>query len=363
MDRLSRDDVTRLLSEPSPEVRIATANKVATEYNNRKLSPHERQLAEAIFRIMVRSAEVRVRRALSETLKDNATVPHDVALQLASDIAAVATPMLRYSIVLTDEDLVQIVRTRPVLCQLAVAQRTTVSSSVSDALVDSQNEEVVVALINNSGAEVSDETCRQVLNLFPASEEVMNGLAMRPSLPVELAERLINFVSDEIREKILDTYPIDPDTVTDLVSASREQAILDLISPDATRPEIAKLVYQLHASGRLTPAIVLRAIDMGHLAFLEVALAKLAGIPAQNSIKLMYDKNPVALRLLFNTTGLPEALFEVVRIAVDEAKEMNHRGEADGREDYRQRLVENFARNVCVQSLVKHLRSSPGHLL
>ena len=192
----------------------------------------------------------------------------------------------------------------------------------------------------------------QVLNLFPASEEVMNNLAQRPSLPVELAERLVNFVSDDIRAQIIDAYPIDPDVVTELLSASREQAILDLISSDATRPEIAKLVHQLHASDRLTPSIVLRAVDMGHLAFLEVALAKLAGIPWQNALKLMYDKNSMALRLLFNTTGLPKALFEVIRIAVDAALEMNHHGEGDGRETYRQRLVENFAQNVCVQSLV-----------
>ncbi len=54
-------------------------------------------MAEQIFRIMVKDAEVRVREALAINLKENPNVPHDVAVTLAKDVDQVALPVLRFS--------------------------------------------------------------------------------------------------------------------------------------------------------------------------------------------------------------------------------------------------------------------------
>ena len=66
-------------------MRATTAAKVASEFNSQHMDDSARAVAEEIFRIMLRDAEVRVRRALSESLKDSELVPHDVALSLAKD--------------------------------------------------------------------------------------------------------------------------------------------------------------------------------------------------------------------------------------------------------------------------------------
>ena len=51
-------------------------------------------------------------------------------------------------------------------------------------------------------------------------------------------------------------------------------------------------VTQLRAKGRLTPALILRALCMGEIRFFEAAAAELAGIPFENAQVLARDPAP-----------------------------------------------------------------------
>ncbi len=76
---LSKSDVAKLMSDSSTEARSETAEKIASQFGGGELSDKEREIAEEIFRVMVKDAEVRVRQALSKQLKDSDNVPHDAA--------------------------------------------------------------------------------------------------------------------------------------------------------------------------------------------------------------------------------------------------------------------------------------------
>ena len=88
---LTKDDVSRLLTDPSVDNRIGTSTKIAEGFNDGTLNENERRMAEEIFRVMVKDAEVRVREALALNLKKNPAIPHDVALSLAKDVEQVVT--------------------------------------------------------------------------------------------------------------------------------------------------------------------------------------------------------------------------------------------------------------------------------
>src|SRR5512138_985034 len=109
---LSQHDVARLMADPSPEVRAETTSKIAAQYDRKypRMTEAERRLAEEIFRKLAADAEVLVREALAANLKTTADLPHDLALALAGDVDSVSLPVLKYSEVLTDEDLIAIVR-------------------------------------------------------------------------------------------------------------------------------------------------------------------------------------------------------------------------------------------------------------
>jgi len=105
--KLSSADVAKLLQDPNVENRAAAAAKVATTFGDAQLTEGERKIAEDIFRVMLKDASVRVRHALAESLKENPDVPHDVATSLAKDVDEVALPVVEFSSVLTDQDLIR----------------------------------------------------------------------------------------------------------------------------------------------------------------------------------------------------------------------------------------------------------------
>src|ERR1700690_42642 len=118
---LSKRDVAALRSDVSaPE---AAAGRLGAKVAEGKLTPAERAVAEQVLRGMLDGAAVKIRQILAATLKDSAFVPHDVALTLAQDVESVAIPMLQFSSVLSDDDLIAIVRAGAPGKQLAIAGR------------------------------------------------------------------------------------------------------------------------------------------------------------------------------------------------------------------------------------------------
>ena len=73
--KLTSKDVTELLADPSAAARAGTAARLASEFQRGSLTASERSMVEDIFRIMVKDAELRVRNALAQNLKENHGCP------------------------------------------------------------------------------------------------------------------------------------------------------------------------------------------------------------------------------------------------------------------------------------------------
>ena len=319
---LSGADVSRLLQDPSPENRADTAVKVSGAFSAGALSDRERKIAETIFRSMVKDAAVRVRTALSESLADNPDVPHDVAKSLALDIEEVALPMIESSSVLTDVDLMEIIDTKGEVEQTAIARRNTVSAVVADALVDTDNENVVASLVSNEGADISDKTFDKVLDKFGANEVVSDPLSKRVSLPLKVSERLVTMVSEKIRQHILSRHDVSAAMASDLVVEAREKATVSLLEQGRLGYDVQGLVKQIHDNDRLTPSLIIRALCMGDVLFFETALAVMAGIPAMNVYQLIHDKGSLGITKLFDRAGIPEHFVKVAKAALNVSDEM-----------------------------------------
>ena len=360
-DRLSHDDVSRLLAERSADARVETANKLTAEFEAGELSASERQLAEEIFRLMVRDAEVRVRQALAVNLKESAALPHDVALALAHDVDTVALPILQFSKVLTDADLIEIVRNQGVVKQVAIARRPEVSLRLADALIETHSKDVVTNLVANEGADLSERAIRLVEDEFRSDSAVRESLkgrarlpdavaigimglgasvaVQRPSLPV--AERLVTMVSEQMQEHLVAAHQLSNSVAAGIVNQSRERATITL-STGAHRDDVEGLVHHLNVNGRLTASIMLRAVCVGDMAFFEAGLAELAVIPLQNVQKLVYDEGKHGFKALYSKAMLPKQLFPAFRCALDVAKENAFDGGDQDCERYCRRMIERI---------------------
>jgi len=308
------------MTDPSGENRAETAGKIAQGVETGVLSPKERQIAEEIFRVMVRDVEVRVREALAESLKGVPDLSGDIAQSLATDSAdSVALPMLESSAALSDEELIAIVNSGQESRQVAVAQRDSVSEVVSEALVDTGNEDAVVALVANEGATLREDTLLTVVDRYGDSERVQGPLVHRQTLPMTVSERLVAKVSDQLKEHLVSHHELPDSVAADLLLESRERAMVGILT-EGNRTDLYELVEQMAQSGRLTTSIILRALCTGDLAFFEAALAHKAGVPLENVRVLIHDEGDLGFKSLYEKADLPDRLFQAFRAAVEIAK-------------------------------------------
>jgi uncharacterized protein (DUF2336 family) len=335
---LTQADVARLLAEPSASARAEVADKLAHEIDSDALTPAELRIAHDIVRAMAQDAELAVRQALSDSLRGARQLPHDVALRLAADVEAVALPILVSSPVLTDADLVALVKGSSSPKQEAIAGRADLSEQVADALVTEGSEAAVAPLMENPGARISEASLGTAIDRFAASDRVKTGMVHRAKLPVAIAERLVVMVSEMLQSYLVRHHELPISLATDLVLRSRERATLKF-SLGSGAQELERLVRQMYRNQRLTPMLVLRALCLGDLPFFEVAMAVMANVRVDNARILIHDAGPKGLASLYEKAGMPLRLLPAVRVAVDVVRGTEFDGGERDHERYRSRVI------------------------
>lgn len=342
---LTQADVSRLLVDPSEDSRAGTASKLAKQLDQAALTDAERKLAIDIIRVMAKDAAVRVREALSHNLKHSKELPNDVANALARDVESVAMPILEFSEILTDADLISIVKSAGGAKQTAVARRATVSGKLADALIDTKNAEAVATLVGNEGANLSEEHFVRVIDGYGSIDAVQDSLVHRTKLPVTIAEQLVTKVSENLRQYLVSHHELPANLAADLVMESRERATVGLLGPGAETVDVMQLVRQMKAGGRLSPTLILRSLCMGDMAFFEAAMAVMSRAPIVNARLLIHDDGRLGLKSLYVRTGMPERLYPAFRVAVDVVRET----EIDARDEDRRRYVSRMIERILTQ--------------
>ncbi|HAI30090.1 MAG: hypothetical protein CMO07_18400 [Thalassospira sp.] len=342
MPRITKEDLSKLVQDPSGENRADTADKISREFTTETLTDSERVLAEDIFRLMIRDAEVRVRKALAKNLAQTPLVPHDVAATLARDVDEVALPVLEFSEVLNDDDLVDIIgdNADSVEKQRAIASRSYVSEVVSATLVDIGHEDVMVDLMSNQGAEISEVSLQKVVDDFGDNERIQKPMIERNHLPITIAERMVTLVSERMRSQLISRGHIPEGIVNAVMTQSQESATIGLLGDGVEERDVELLVEHLYNNKRLTSGLILRALCMGDVSFFEAALAKRAGVSLINTRILIHDSGPFGLEAIYNKACMPEHFFPGVRAAIEVARETSFDGEEHDKERYSRRMIE-----------------------
>ena len=335
---LSQADVDRLLTDSSAQTRAAVAGRVGHDLDSPALTDAEVRTAQDIVRLMARDVEVSVRAALSKSLRRATRLPREVALLMASDVEAVALPILADSLVLTDADLLDVVRRGSAAKHLAIAGRPEVSEPVSAALVTRGDEATVSTLMRNPGARVSEESLTEAIDRFPDSDAVKEGIVRRDALPSTVTERLVAMVSDRLREYLVMHHKLSPALATEIVLQTRERATLDLSNGLGTE-HLGELIGQIYRDGRLTPTLVLRALCIGDMAFFEAAIAVMAAVPVENARILIHDGGRKGFAAIYTKSGLSPDLFPAFRAATDVIDSTTLDGEARDMERFRSRVI------------------------
>ncbi len=169
----------------------------------------ERDLMAQILRSLIHEVELQVRANLAEQLAKDDNAPPDLIATLANDDIEVAHAILVASNALDDAELIEIIARRTRQHRVAIATRDAVSENVSDALVGSGETDVMVTLIGNDGAAISDGTLAELVEASREQEAFQSPLLNRNELSPRLARQMYWWVSAALRKHIANSFDID----------------------------------------------------------------------------------------------------------------------------------------------------------
>ena len=309
-------DLARDKSVAAREALTATVTDLFFVCGN-ALTDRERALMAEILRQLINDVESSVRRALAEKLAHQKDAPRDLILALANDEIAVAQSILMHSDVLRDEELIEIIHHRTLEHQLAVAMRRSLSETVSTALVDSGNVDVIAALLENHGARISAETMEYLVEQSQRVDTYQNPLLRRPELDPELARRMLWWVSAALRQHILDKFPIKAIDVDEALEASTND--LAAAPSTAVSRKSAQLVNSLSQAEPIDSHLLVETLRQGEIALFEAMLAKLTGINPTMIRRLLFDRGgdrlAIACRVIDIETPVFASIFLLSRKA------------------------------------------------
>lgn len=320
---LDSRQVERLLNDPSDSARSETAEVVGRLLNTESLSASERALANDIVSILSRDVAQTVREAVARSLRDCPLLPPSIARRLAEDVETVALPILMASEVLSESDLIELVRDGGLAKQLAIANRKTVPTAVSDALIETGRQPVIKTLLANPGAEIDAPALHRIIDGWAGDDEVARAMVERVHLPFTVQQRLVMTISQELCDLLVQRHALPADLISSFVRQGGEGALTRLVRTERTSREVEQLVSRLYAEKRLSATLILRALLEGDLQLFEAAVARLARVPARNARTVMYYGGMIGLRRLYDRTGLPSELFLAVRLGLEVAREFN----------------------------------------
>ena len=339
---LTHADIDGLTRGATPDERAVVVRKLCLRIEEAPLSDEDRQIAQEILRVMAADAAEVVRRALAVTLKCSPLLPRDVALKLARDVESVASPLLSFSPVFTDADLVEVIRHAGPVRQLAVARRESLGEPVTTALAETGGEAAVRAACANDNAVFSESSLQRAISRFAGSQQLLTAVAYRKALPLSVAERLVGMVSDHVRDHLIDGHALSPDLAMQVALGARERATIDLVDQAGRAVDPERFVEHLHVDGRLTPSLLLRALAHGHMTFFEWAIAELARVPHHRTWLMIHDAGQLGLRAIYERAGLPVRLFAAFRAGVDAFHSMEFDGAASDQQRFQELMLERF---------------------
>ena len=338
--QLTEADIVRLMKGETSEERAGVAHRLCRRIAIDALSDDERQYADEIIQILAQDAAELVRRTLSVTLRNSPKLPREVALKLAEDVESVALPVLENSPVFSDEDLRELVLSVTAAKQSAIASRSKVSSALSETISEHAAETAVETLAGNPGADLSDKAYEIQLSRFPKNATLHERIVLRDHVPVHIAEKMVSLVSGSVFDMLINRHELPAQMAIDLAAVSRERATIDLVEQAGRANDLPRFVSQLHLNGRLTQSLIMRALCVGHMPFVEHALAELSGVPHGRVWLMIHDAGPLGLQAVFDRAGLHRKLLPAFRAGVKVYHELEMDGEANDKARFRMRMIE-----------------------
>lgn len=347
---LSDDDIRTIVRHPNPSVRAIAAQRICREVRSAVLTDIDRRRAHKILSHIANDVATMVRRALAVTLRNSPELPRDVAVKLIADIDNIAVPLLESSPVLTDDDLLSVLRSRAAAKVNAIARRRTITGDIVNAVIRFGDSHAVANLAANDHVVLEPEAYDEILALSQSDDLIQESLIKRQDLPPVVVEKLIAQVSADVAVKIISRHSVSVETAISVADRTRERASVDMIDQSWVSDDLQSFVKGLFDAGRLTDSLIIRAASCGQMRFAEHALAVRSGVGIAKAALMMHESGAFGLSALIKRGGLAAHCLPLLRGAIAIFKDLEQGGVDYDREYFQQLMIERVLSLPCTFS-------------
>jgi uncharacterized protein (DUF2336 family) len=239
-------------------------------------SDQQIKLFDSVMLQLLDHVDREVREYLSERFASVDNPPPGVLRNLANDDAiAVAGPVLQQSTSLDEEFLVGCARSKSQDHLAAMSLRPAIGRQLSDVLIERGNDQVVLNLAKNNGAELSDHGYSLMVDRARDSQQLACAVFNRPDIPRQHMLALFKKASAAVRKELeVEAGRKAEETFEALKLAG--QRLQETTQEDSQRYASARLrIAELRQSGCLSEQEILAFAREGAFEEVVVAIAEL----------------------------------------------------------------------------------------
>ena len=274
-------------------------------------------LLSSIFMSLVVEAERSIRHLLSQRLAYADWAPGALINILALDDIEIARPIIAFSPVLAEHDLVRLLVEATIEHQIEVARRPRITPTVVAAILEQAEPAVLTALANNHTAELSPSDMDELVEISRHVAAMRTPLSEHPKLTDTLARRLYFWVGVALRDGLVDRFRLDAAALDEALAASVADAHtgpgVEALPRTTREGELdvmeQRLLDKLHAAGQLRPAYLIRALREGRLGLFTAALGALGGFETAQVHTGLNSDRPELLALACVAVGIDRSAF------------------------------------------------------
>ena len=292
-----------------------------------------RYVVEAL-EILTRDQAVRVRRILAETLRDVAQAPPSVIQALARDVEqVVACPVLEFSPLLNDRDLIDIIGGGCVSGKLAaISRRRGLGSPVCDAIVATDDRDAITALLANDSTQIREETLDALVDQSRSVETWQEPLVERPALPSRMVLKLAGFVAGHLLERLRGRDSLDQETTRLVAEEVGRRLAADEAAEEVAGETAAETARRLFDGGELDDDAVFDALSRGDRGLVRNALGLLSGLDEDTVARILDSGSAKGITALAWKAGLAMRIASQIQLrmgGLGPSKVLNARGGTD----------------------------------
>jgi uncharacterized protein (DUF2336 family) len=179
------------------------------------------------------------------------------------------------------------------------------------------DDEVVLALVQNNGAEFSRNTMEVMVDRSETSDNLHKPLLSRRDLPPDLMHNMFWWVSAELKKHILTEAYVD-EAVVDQMLAEAERGMTSEAEEDEDKlNRIERTVRRRMRLGQLNQDALVQYLRRGQVAEFVAALGYLTGVDQKTARRIVFTPGHEAVAVACRAKGFDLFTFSTIVLLLD----------------------------------------------